>query len=44
MPDMNNAPIETLATAPKTIMALLGGMIMPISAELVTTPSENRSP
>ena len=41
---MKSAPIDTLAMAPNTIMALLGGMIMPISAELVTTPSEKRSP
>ena len=41
---MNSAPIETFATAPNTIMALLGGMIMPIRADEVTTPSENRSP
>ena len=34
MPDMNNAPIEAPATAPNTIIALLGGMIMPSSAEL----------
>ena len=44
MPDMNSAPIETLATAPNTIIALLGGMIIPISADEVTTPSEKRSP
>src|SRR2546421_10183276 len=43
MPDMKSAPIETLATEPKTIMALLGGMIMPMSAEAVTTPRAKRS-
>ena len=43
MPDMNRAPIDAPATAPYTIIALLGGMIMPSSAELVTTPSAKRS-
>src|ERR1051325_1492713 len=32
-PDMKRAPIETLATDPKTIMALLGGIIIPMSAD-----------